>query len=32
MAHGGGALPAGASLAEIIERWTIKLREHLAAK
>jgi alanyl-tRNA synthetase len=32
MAQGGGALPAGASLAEIIERWTIKLREHLAAK
>ena len=31
MAQGGGALPAGSSLAEIIERWTGKLREHLTA-
>jgi alanyl-tRNA synthetase len=31
MAQGGGALPAGSSLAEVIERWTAKLREHLAA-
>ena len=31
MAQGGGALPAGASLADVIERWTAKLREHLAA-
>jgi alanyl-tRNA synthetase len=31
MAQGGGALPAGSSLADIIERWTAKLREHLAA-
>jgi alanyl-tRNA synthetase len=31
MAQGGGALPAGISLAEIIERWTAKLREHMAA-
>jgi len=29
MAQGGGALPAGSSLAEVIERWTVKLREHL---
>jgi alanyl-tRNA synthetase len=31
MAQGGGALPAGSSLADIIDRWTTKLREHLAA-
>ena len=31
MAQGGGALPAGSSLADVIERWTAKLREHLAA-
>jgi len=31
MAQGGGALPAGSSLAEVLERWTAKLREHLAA-
>jgi alanyl-tRNA synthetase len=31
MAQGGGTLPAGNSLAEVIERWTAKLREHLAA-
>jgi alanyl-tRNA synthetase len=31
MAQGGGALPAGSSLADIIERWTAKLREQLAA-
>jgi hypothetical protein len=31
MAQGGGALPAGSTLAEVIERWTGKLREHLAA-
>jgi alanyl-tRNA synthetase len=31
MAQGGGALPAGSTLAEIIERWTAKLREHLTA-
>ncbi len=31
MAQGGGALPAGSSLADIIERWTAKLREHLTA-
>jgi alanyl-tRNA synthetase len=30
MAQGGGALPAGSSLADIIDRWTVKLREHLA--
>jgi alanyl-tRNA synthetase len=30
MAQGGGALPAGTSLAEVIERWTAKLRAHLA--
>jgi len=31
MAQGGGALPAGSSLADILERWTAKLREHIAA-
>jgi alanyl-tRNA synthetase len=31
MAQGGGSLPAGSSLAEVIDRWTAKLREHLAA-
>jgi alanyl-tRNA synthetase len=31
MAQGGGALPAGSSLADILERWTVKLREQLAA-
>jgi alanyl-tRNA synthetase len=31
MAQGGGALPVGGSLAEVIDRWTTKLREHLAA-
>ena len=31
MAQGGGPLPAGSSLAEILERWTAKLREQLAA-
>jgi alanyl-tRNA synthetase len=31
MAQGGGALPAGSSLSEVIERWTAKLREHIAA-
>jgi alanyl-tRNA synthetase len=31
MAQGGGTLPAGSSLADVIERWTAKLREHLAA-
>jgi alanyl-tRNA synthetase len=29
MAQGGGALPAGSTLAEVIERWTGKLREHV---
>ncbi|MBN2577130.1 MAG: alanine--tRNA ligase, partial [Deltaproteobacteria bacterium] len=31
MAQGGGTLPAGSSLGEIIERWTAKLREHITA-
>ncbi len=31
MAQGGGALPAGTSLAEILDRWSAKLREHLEA-
>jgi len=30
LAQGGGSLPAGSSLADILERWTAKLREHLA--
>jgi len=30
MAQGGGALPAGASLAQVIEGWTAKLRDHIA--
>jgi alanyl-tRNA synthetase len=30
MAQGGGALPAGASLADVIERWTETLRAQLA--
>jgi alanyl-tRNA synthetase len=31
LAQGGGALPAGSTLAEVIARWTSKLREHLGA-
>jgi hypothetical protein len=31
MAQGGGALPAGSSLGEVIERWTATLREHIGA-
>jgi alanyl-tRNA synthetase len=31
LAQGGGSLPAGSSLADVIERWTAKLRDHLAA-
>jgi alanyl-tRNA synthetase len=31
MAQGGGVLPAGSSLGEVIERWTAKLREHIGA-
>jgi alanyl-tRNA synthetase len=29
MAQGGGAMPAGSTLAQVIEGWTAKLREHL---
>jgi alanyl-tRNA synthetase len=32
MAQGGGALPDGSSLGDIIERWTTKLREHITAQ
>ena len=31
MAQGGGALPAGSSLGEVLDRWKAKLREHIAA-
>ena len=31
LAQGGGSLPAGASLAEVIDRWTVRLRDYLAA-
>jgi alanyl-tRNA synthetase len=32
MAQGGGSLPAGSALADVIERWAAKLREHLGSK
>jgi len=32
MAQGGGALPAGVSLADVIQRWTARLREHLTSQ
>jgi alanyl-tRNA synthetase len=31
MAQGGGALAAGTSLAQVIQGWTAKLRDHIAA-
>jgi alanyl-tRNA synthetase len=30
MAQGGGALPAGQTIANVVEGWTAKLRDHLA--
>jgi alanyl-tRNA synthetase len=31
MAQGGGALPAGSSLADVIERWKAKMADHLSS-